>query len=466
MLRRNSVNYAVVSILADLALTVAALLLASHIRSDGWLPVFRTETLPAEHLRWGLYPLIVLIWSTIFVFASVYDPSRTYRAVDELQRVLGATSAALLLLAGVLYLSYRLLSRGLFLVFAVLDLHFLVAWRLTARWAFRRARHRTEANRILIVGGGEMAQAVGVALGQSKSARKLVGFLHDEDDPESATRLGRLDEAREVVSAHRIDEVVTALPSEAREDLERVIRSLHDQPVRIHMVPDYAGLALYRARVEDLGGLPLISLRDPALNDVQRLLKRCLDLVVACSLLVLLSPILGLIALLVKLDSKGPVIFRQARIGEDGRAFAMLKFRSMVAGSEERQEDFNRFDSEGRLVHKHPDDPRVTRVGRMLRRTSLDELPQLWNVILGEMSMVGPRPELPWLVDEYSFWQRQRFAVPQGITGWWQIHGRSNRILHHHTEDDLYYIQNYSLWLDLYILLRTPLAVFLGKGAH
>jgi exopolysaccharide biosynthesis polyprenyl glycosylphosphotransferase len=234
------------------------------------------------------------------------------------------------------------------------------------------------------------------------------------------------------------------------------------------VVPDYFSLALYRASVDDFGGIPMINLRDPALNDVQRLVKRIFDLVVGGITFLLLLPFLALIGLLIKLDSKGPVIFRQERAGENGRTFNMFKFRTMVPNADSQREQVTEINPQnGRILFKkRRDDPRITRVGRFLRRTSLDELPQLFNVLLGDMSLVGPRPELPWLVDQYEPWQRKRFAVPQGMTGWWQVNGRSDKPLHLHTEDDLYYVQNYSIWMDIYILLKTPWVVLRGKGAY
>ena len=172
-----------------------------------------------------------------------------------------------------------------------------------------------------------------------------------------------------------------------------------------------------------------------------------------------------LIAVLIKLDSPGPVFFKQERVGENGEIFVMYKFRTMSEDAEQRQAEVLSENEAGKIIHKMQDDPRLTHVGRVLRRYSLDELPQLVNVLKGEMSLVGPRPEMPWLVDRYDSWQRKRFAVPQGITGWWQINGRSDKPMHLNTEDDLYYVYNYSLWLDMQILLRTPLAVIRGKGA-
>lgn len=202
-----------------------------------------------------------------------------------------------------------------------------------------------------------------------------------------------------------------------------------------------------------------------ALSPLQRFAKRVIDISLSLILLILFAPLFGAIAILIRLDSQGAALFQQPRVGEGGRVFVMYKFRSMVAEAETLQHQVMQRDKYNRILHKKADDPRVTRVGRFLRRTSLDELPQLWNVLKGEMSLVGPRPELPWLVERYEPWQQERLTVPQGMTGWWQIHGRADKPMHLHTEDDLYYIHHYSLWLDGYILFRTAQVVLRGKGA-
>jgi lipopolysaccharide/colanic/teichoic acid biosynthesis glycosyltransferase len=159
-------------------------------------------------------------------------------------------------------------------------------------------------------------------------------------------------------------------------------------------------------------------------------------------------------------------LFHQKRAGENGRVFEMLKFRTMIRDAEKLRSQVEHVDENGNLIHKAKDDPRVTRIGRFLRRFSLDELPQIFNIISGTMSLVGPRPEMPYLVDKYQPWQRKRFAVPPGLTGWWQINGRSDRPMHLHTEDDLYYIQNYSIFLDIQILIRTVWVVLIGRGSY
>jgi exopolysaccharide biosynthesis polyprenyl glycosylphosphotransferase len=211
--------------------------------------------------------------------------------------------------------------------------------------------------------------------------------------------------------------------------------------------------------------MPLVTLKEPILNPLQRFIKRAFDLVGATLGLLLSLPLLGLIALGIKLDSPGPVIFSQERVGENGLVFRMYKFRTMIHNpGDERAIEYQLID--GEPVHKLYDDPRVTRFGRILRQLSLDELPQFINVIKGDMSLVGPRPELPILVSKYQPWQNKRFEVPQGLTGWWQVNGRANKPMHLNTQDDIYYIKNYSIWLDIQILLRTISAVIKRRGSY
>ena len=297
---------------------------------------------------------------------------------------------------------------------------------------------------------------------------ELAGYL--DDDPRKRSNglpvLGVLEDAPCLVQEMGIDEVVVALPLRDHARLAAVTYALQQVPVNIRVVPDYFNLVFLSASVEDFGGMPLITLREPALTDFQRLVKRTFDLVVGTMLTIVALPIMALIAIAIKLDSPGPVIFKQQRVGEKGLLFYMIKFRSMVDGADEYREEMIELAHDGTIVHKHPDDPRVTRVGRLLRSSSLDELPQLFNVLRGEMSLVGPRPEMPWLVEKYEEWQLKRFTVPQGITGWWQVNGRSDKLMHEHTEEDLFYIKNYSLLFDLQILWRTVGAVLKRKGAY
>lgn len=469
MSRRFSVNYAIMSMAFDVFLTLAALLLATFLR-----PLLSRLSFVRSSEGFDFLPFLLVVvpflWITSFLLLSVYDPRRNRKLIDSLQIVTVATLVAALLFAGTLYLTYRGFSRALFLTFIVFDLAFLLGWRVIAHYVLRLGRFPWPQRRVLIVGAGDVGRRVGEMIRDYEwMGLDLTGYL-DHQNPESGeervTVLGRVADVRPVVEKRRINDVVIALPQQDYGEVNRLVLELHDLPVNVRVVPDYFSLALYRASVEDFGGLPMISLRDPALNDVQRLMKRMFDLAIAVPLLILLLPLISLIVLIIKLDSPGPVIFRQQRVGENGQLFHMYKFRSMIVGAETMQEEVTQLDNCGNTIYKTADDPRVTRVGALLRRTSLDELPQLFNVLKGEMSLVGPRPELPMLVGQYEPWQHKRFAVPQGMTGWWQINGRADKPLHLHTEEDIYYIQNYSLWMDLYILLKTPLVVLRGKGAY
>jgi exopolysaccharide biosynthesis polyprenyl glycosylphosphotransferase len=259
--------------------------------------------------------------------------------------------------------------------------------------------------------------------------------------------------------------VLIALPLRAHQETIDLITRLQQLTVSVRVVPDLFDLAFARTGIEDIDGIPIVSLRDPAITPVRRAIKRGFDLLVASVALILCTLPFTIIAIAIKRDSRGPVIFKQQRVGESGKLFWMLKFRTMIDGADSQLPDLIKKQVDGQIVFKHKDDPRITRVGRWLRQFSLDELPQLINVIKGEMSLVGPRPELPWLMAEYAPWQLKRFNVPQGMTGWWQVNGRSEKPTLAKTRDDLYYIQNYSLRLDIIILLKTIGAVLRRTGA-
>jgi len=469
MFRRFSVDFAILSMFIDAGLTLAALHLAVLLRPALPRSLPGIHSLETVHLPFHLYLIAPLLWVLVLLVVSVYDPRYNLHAADEFQRASFGVLLAALGFAGLLYLAVREVSRWLFLTFVLLDLLLLLGWRAVARLAWRISKAPPARRPVLIIGAGELGQRVaGLVQEYAWTGLQLVGYLDDDLSKRECGLpvLGTLDDGARVVREYGVEDVVIALPRRAHERLNRLVATLHELPVRIWVVPDYFDLALYRASVEEFAGILMINLRAPALNDYQRLVKRLFDLVVGGILTLLLLPVMGVVALSVKLDSPGPVLFRQLRVGENGRLFTMYKFRSMVVNAEALQEQVNEVRPDGCIIHKKPDDPRVTRVGRFIRRYSLDELPQLFNVLKGEMSLVGPRPELPWLVERYEPWQRKRFAVPQGITGWWQVNGRSDKPMHLHTEDDLFYIQNYSLWLDILILWKTVWVVLRGRGAY
>lgn len=468
MLKRFGFGFVVLLCLVDLALTTIALRLSGTLRL--WLPLGAEVNVNKIALNFYVYLMVVLIWTVVFQILSVYDPKRTLRLVDELQQLIPAVFISTLLFAGALYFSFRDISRLQVIYFFGIDLILLLALRVLLRLAFRlRGGRRYNARRVLVVGAGKVGQEVAAMIRQyAWAGLELVGYL--DDDPRKRGNglpvLGVLEDAPRLVKELKVDEVVVALPLRDHARLAAVTYALQQVPVNIRVVPDYFNLVFLRAAVEDFGGMPLITLREPALTEFQRAVKRVFDLMVGACLTVISLPFMALIALAIKLDSRGPVIFKQQRVGENGRLFLMYKFRSMVNGADEHQKAVIQRTRDGIVVHKHPDDPRVTRVGRFIRAFSLDELPQLFNVLKGEMSLVGPRPEMPWLVEEYEDWQLKRFTVPQGITGWWQVNGRADKLMHEHTEEDLFYIKNYSLLLDFQILWRTVGAVLKRKGAY
>ena len=466
MFRRHSVNYAILSLFLDLATAVVALLVAWLVRpSWPWAIPLPREGLIPPFLWW----LVPVTWLSIALALGVYDPSRmeTYR--QQLGHVTRAALICGLVLAGLVYLTYRQTSRWLLILIVALLWVFMAGWRLVAVVIAPKRRKNGKIARVVIVGAGVLGQEVASRLqDHAWCGLEFVGYL--DDDPSKAAAglpiLGSVDQITDVVKAHDINEVVVTLPLRAWERLSQAVVALHTLPIHVRIVPDYFSLALHRADFEEFAGVPMIDLRAPALSDYQRLVKRTFDLAVGGLLFLLTLPLYGIIGLVIKLDSRGPILFRQQRVGENGQLFDMLKFRSMYVGAEELEQRTADISKDGIANYKTPNDPRVTRVGALLRRSSLDELPQLVNVLKGEMSLVGPRPELPWLVAKYELWQRKRFAVPQGMTGWWQINGRSDHPMYYNTQDDLYYVQNYSLMLDLQILLRTIPKVLRGDGAY
>lgn len=468
MLQRSSLRYVVAAYVTDALLTMLALVAARWVRIA--IPFGQPLTPEGSALHWPMFVMALVIWSVTLSTLGAYEPHRLRRWWDEVQVVVPAIAVATVIYAGALYFTYRGLSRLLFIYFLVLDAGLVLGARLALRLAL--GQRATRSRPVLVIGAGEVGRRVAASLAPCEwMGIEVAGFL--DDDPAKVGRtvdglpvLGSLEDVRRVVDERGIREVIVALPMTAHERLSGLVSELADAAVNVKVVPDYSHLVFLRTTVERFGGLFLIGLNEPVIGPVDRMIKRALDLVVATAGLILLSPLLGALALAVRLSSSGPVLYRSQRVGEGGRLFAMLKFRTMYDGAEREEQELISLTDDGLpTFDKRRDDPRVTPIGRFLRRYSLDELPQLYNVIVGEMSLVGPRPELPALVERYQPWQMKRFAVPQGITGWWQISGRSSKAKHLHVEDDLFYIRNYSVLLDAKILLRTPVAVLRGEGA-
>lgn len=472
MIRRFSVNFALFSIFVDAAIIAGTLWLMAYARPGmsnlDSLPFIQDIPQPVR-LPFILYIVFPAVWVLIMLFLFVYDGRRNLRIVDEFSSLTISAALAGISLAGLLYLSFREISRFLFLTFVLSTYLSLLLWRIPARSLYRwRNRKLGRQHRVLILGAGVVGRGIEEELKKYGEQIRVVGFL--DDDPakreQAADILGGLSDTRAIVQQQRADDVILALPLRAHDQMNRVIEALFDLPIRIKIVPDYFQWTLHHADVEEFSGVPMLDVRAPALTDNQRMVKRFFDVLLTCVILPPVLLIMALISLAIWLDDGTPILFRQKRVGENGRLFMVYKFRTMVKDAEKLRHLVEQADEQGNPIHKRREDPRVTRIGSFLRRWSLDELPQFFNVLRGSMSLVGPRPEMPYLVEKYQPWQRKRFAVPQGLTGWWQIHGRSDRPMHLHTEDDLYYIQNYSIWLDIQILIQTFWIVLRGKGAY
>ncbi len=471
MLRRFSSNFAVFSILVDLLIVPIMLQLVIYIRPLLNSLPFIAKIQDVTHLSVFIYIIFPIIWVSSFTIYSVYDGKRNIRVTDEFASLTQATLVAAISMAGILYFTNRDVSRALFVIFVLSTFLVMILWRSAARIYFRAVREGlANPQRVLIAGAGLVGREMHKKLLEHVDLNlRFIGFLDDNVEKrkkEPNLILGSLADVRAIVEKYQIDNLVIALPLRAYDRTNRIVADLLDLPVKVWVVPDYFSIALHQAIFEDFAGSPMLDLRAPALNEYQRMIKRGFDLIVTILLLIPGLPIMILIALLILLIDGWPVLFFQKRVGENGRLLSFVKFRTMRRDAEQLKKDAEFWDEQGNLIHKRPDDPRVTPLGRFLRRFSLDELPQFFNILEGKMSLVGPRPELPELVEKYQPWQRQRFAVPQGLTGWWQIHGRSDRPMHLHTEDDLYYVNHYSIWLDIEICLKTIWIVIRGSGAY
>ncbi len=329
--------------------------------------------------------------------------------------------------------------------------------------------------RLLVVGSGRLGKLIMQHLAASPSLGfSIVGFLHDmreEEEPGDFGRfkmLGTLEDLGMVIRSMQIDEVIIALPSNLHQQSIRSVRLCERLGTSFKLVPDLYEyeLSLSRIDMDAIEGIPLIGIKQVSINTIQLLVTRIVDIGLSAVILALGLPFWICIALVIKLTSAGEVIYRQTRIGLNGRPFRVFKFRTMYKDAERRLDGLlERNEAQGPLF-KIKDDPRITPVGKFLRRTSFDEFPQLLNVIKGEMSLVGPRPPLPHEVAQYADWQKERLAIKPGMTGLWQVRGRSDISFDEGVLMDLYYIENWSLHLYFMILLRTISAVLFSRGAY
>jgi Undecaprenyl-phosphate glucose phosphotransferase len=456
VIHRSHRRLAALLLVSDLAATFLALAAAYWLRFEAEIiPVTKGVPAPAEYLR--LLPFIAGLWPLVYYFHGLYRVRRNRSSVEDGFSVLVATALATLLLIGITTFTRGFdYSRAALVIFFAADVLFVFAARTAIRRYLEEAwRHGYGVQRVLVVGAGRLGRAVVDKLVEHPEAGlRAVAFVDDDPEKIGSTYGGvpvvaPTAQAARVVEEKRVDAVFLALPLEAHRTMLEVLKDVARTVADVRVVPDLLQHITFRAGVEDLDGLPVVHLTQVPLTGWMSLVKRTLDLAIASTSLVLLAPLFAAIGVAIRLSDGKPIFYRQRRMGLDGRPFEIVKFRSMRAGAED----------ESGPTWAGPDDPRRTRVGRFLRRWSLDELPQLVNVVKGEMSLVGPRPERPEFVREFKekFPQYMlRHRVRAGMTGWAQVHGwRGSTSLAKRIEYDLYYIENWSLGLDLKILWLT-----------
>jgi exopolysaccharide biosynthesis polyprenyl glycosylphosphotransferase len=401
--------------------------------------------------------LAILIWLSLFANAGLYDPRRLVNAADEFKLILQSVASGTVAATFAAFVLKVPAQRSWVLATWVGCSLAVLATRLGYRAILRSMRRSgVLVSRMLIVGAGREGRDLCRAVSRASwLGFQVVGFLDDtrptgpvaDGMPEV---VGSTGDIRAAVASHDAHAVLVAGGSVATETAERVYRDLQELPVDLHLSTGVLGVAASRLAVQRFGDVPVLGLRRVDLTRWQRILKRMFDVVIAGLLTVVLCPVLLACALAVRLTSQGPVLFKQRRIGKDGQVFHIYKFRSHK-------------DTDG-PIFKLNHDPRVTPVGRILRAWSLDELPQLLNVVRGDMSLVGPRPLPTYEVDLSDPWARNRLRVRPGLTGLWQVSGRHRLPFDDLVRYDLFYVENWSLSMDLYILLRTIPAVLLRSG--
>lgn len=426
--------------------------------------------------------LFVILTIAVLTVRGAYRLPRWTGLLDETSLVVGGLTTAMSVV----------ILWAFFLRFAPSRLVFIYAWALAiALFVIRRASGQAVrrwfwtrgigVDRVLVVGAGQIGRRVMQAMmGQPDLGYRLVGFV---DDPEEngpipvatehrivhAKWLGSPDDVDKLVVDHRVDEVIIALPADDHERVVAIVGQCRARDVTFKVVPDLFQLSIDHVDLGEVAGVPLIGLKASAITGTNYLVKRTMDVIIAISVLAIMAVPMAMIAWLIRRDSTGPVLWRQPRVGRNGRPFILTKFRTMVAEAERHRPDLIAVgrangDADPRLF-KMRDDPRLTKIGRLLRRFSLDELPQFVQVLRGQMSVVGPRPPLPDEVGGYDEWHEQRLMVTPGLTGLWQVNGRSNLNFDEMVRLDLYYAEHWSPWLDVKIMLRTIPAVLTGNGA-
>ncbi len=429
-------RYKLLLMFCDVFLTIT--LLAVMVKVRPFLPGKAMG--PSDAILPGtlIYILVGFLWHVLFAVTRVYELETIPRFSLQIGRFTSSFLLAVLMLTGFLYFTFREVSRMLVIYFCVADYTMLVVSRYALISYLKHKVNGTRDIPVLIAGTSESGIHLGKMLRRNNASGLRVEGFADSRAPSHldlpAPVIGTLEDVPRIVREREIGILFVALQEIRGVEAELLIHRVESLPVRVYVVPDVPRAGLLNPEVETLGELVLIGIREPLIRGHRRVAKRVFDVVVSTLGLLFLWPTFIIIWVVVKLDSPGPGFFVAQRVGENGKLFNMLKFRTMYVDQENVGNPVPSKEDVCTTVPKVKDDPRVTRVGKFLRRTSLDEIPQIVNVFKGEMSLVGPRPEQPFLTQCYDHWQWQRLSVPPGVTGWWQISGRSDLPMHLNTQ--------------------------------
>ncbi len=463
----------IVRALSDALLINLSFIFAYYLRFN--ILLFITPTsMPIFERYSSVLVFITLIWLAVFKLIGLYEEKKFTALVDEIAMLFGGVSLSTLILLGMLFLYREFWFSRLVVVNAWwVAFLFITAARVLTFSATRFLRGRgVGVKNALIVGAGEMGQTLALKMAKDKGlGYRAVGFL--DDDPVKIGKhyhdipvLGEISKAKEVIRERKVEEVLIASSRIPAEKVLDIITECERFGVEFKIVPGILELIASRVDADELAGVPLLTVSEIRLKGFNAAMKRTADVVLSGAGLALLSPLFLGFAALVKLTSPGPVFFTQERVGLDGKTFPMFKFRSMIKDADKLFPQLEPLSEVEGHIFKMKDDPRITPLGKFMRRYSIDELPQLMDVFLGHMSLVGPRPPLPREVAKYNSWHMKRLRVRPGITGPWQVSGRSLLPFEDMVRLDIYYIENWTLWLDFKILLRTIPVVLLGSGAY
>ncbi|MCK4506452.1 MAG: sugar transferase [Candidatus Aegiribacteria sp.] len=457
--RRADRVLSVLLVFADAIAIPAAFILTWFLRTY----VLRTM-LPEFHHYFHTYimalPVVALLWLISFARAGLYRPKRYLGSLGELQKLMKALLYLAVALMAVSYLVRMDYSRIMLFMFIGISIPVAAVTRYFGRRVAHIIAPLREVPKILVVGTGEVAsRVISALLRLPGKAPEIIGIVSPEDDEndefEGIPIVASLANIVEQIKILKVDEVFFAAPELDRPEILSIISSVTVHEVHFRLVTDLFEIVIGGTDLDDLVKLPIIEIGYGEPGTVHRITKRATDIFISLFLVFLLFPLMAVLYLILLASGKGSPIFKQRRVGLKGKEFTLLKFRTMKPDSHEYE-----------VAPISMDDTRVTRTGKFLRRTSLDELPQLFNVIRGEMSLVGPRPEMTFIVKEYNAWQLHRLDVKPGLTGMWQIMGRKELPLHDNLEYDYYYIRNQSLMLDFTILMKTLVTIFKGRGAY